>query len=75
MSATNGSMKMRESGHPCLVPVYSVKGCDVCPFVMTVAEGAVYSILIQLISDSQKQNLCSIVKRNPVYPVKSFFCI
>lgn len=45
MAAANGSMKMAnkegESGHPCLVPLCSVKLCYVNLLVTTVAEGEV----------------------------------
>ena len=45
MAAARGSIKIvnneGESGHPCLVPLCNVKFCDVCPLVMTVAEGEV----------------------------------
>lgn len=62
-----GSMKMvskeGESGHPCLVPLCSVKLCDASPLLVAVAEGAVYRILIQLINDSSKTK-CNVVKRN-----------
>lgn len=51
IAAARGSMKMvnkkGESGHPCLVPLCSVKGGDVSPLVITVVEGAVYKILTQ----------------------------
>lgn len=45
IAAVRGSMKMvnkeGESVHPCLVPLYSVKPCDVIPFVFIVAIGEV----------------------------------
>lgn len=48
IAAARGSMKMvnkkGESGHPCLVPLYSVKGGDVSLLVIIEAEGAVYKI-------------------------------
>lgn len=53
-----------ESGHPCLVPLCSAKLCDVSPFVVTVADGDVYKILIQLINDSPKPNFCNVVNKN-----------
>lgn len=41
IAAARGSMNIvnreGESGHPCLVPLCSVKGCEVGPFVITVA--------------------------------------
>ncbi len=72
MAAAKGSMKLvresekereGESGHPCLVPLCSVKLCDVSPLVVTVAEGIVYKILIQLINDSPKPNFCNVVNK------------
>ena len=67
MAIAKGSMKMvnkeGESGHPCLVPLCSVNLCDVRPLVVTVAEGEVYRILIQLINYSPKPNFCNVVKR------------
>ncbi len=68
MAAARGSMKIvdkkGESGHPCLVPLCSEKGGDVSPLVITVAEGAVYKILTQLINDSPKPNFCIVETRN-----------
>jgi len=53
IAAAKGSMNIAkrsgESGHPCLVPLNSVKLCDVSPLVVTVADGDVYTILIQLL--------------------------
>ena len=61
IAAARGSMNIvnreGESGHPCLVPLCSVNGCEVSPLVITVAEGAVYRILTQLINDSPKPKL------------------
>ena len=42
--------KNGESGHPCLEPRWSVKLCNVIPFVVTVAFDEVYSVLIQWIN-------------------------
>ena len=39
----------RESGHPCLVPLFKANGFDIIPLVMTVAMGEDYSVLIQCI--------------------------
>lgn len=68
IAAARGSMKMinkkGESGQPCLVPLSSVKGGDVSLLVITVAEGAVYNILIQLKNDSPKPNFCIVEMRN-----------
>ena len=68
MAAARGSMKMvnreGESGHPCLVPLCRVNLCEVCPLVMTVAVGEVYSVLTQLINDSPKPNLLRVWMRN-----------
>lgn len=67
MAAAKGSMKMvnkeKESGHPCLVPLCSVRLCDVSPLVVTVAEGAMYKILIQLINDSPKPIFCNVMNK------------
>ncbi len=48
----------------CLETVLSVKLRDVSPLVMTVAEGDVYRILIQLMNDSPKPNLSNVENRN-----------
>ena len=57
MAVASGSMKTAnrdgESGHPCLVPWWSVKLGEVIPFVVTVALGEVYSVLIQWMNDSE----------------------
>ena len=76
----SGSMKIAnkngESGHPCLVPRWSVKLCDVIPFVVTVALGEVYSVLIQWTNYSPKPKLCNVCnKKNPVYLIECFFCV
>ena len=65
--------KEGESGHPCLVPLCSVKLCDIRPLVMTVAEGEVYKILIQLINDSPKPNRCSVLNRNVQFTLSKAF--
>ncbi len=80
MAAARGSMKIvnknGQSGHPCIVPLCTEKGGDVSPLVITVAEGAVYKILTQLINYSPKPNFCIVEMRNDqLNPVKSFFCI
>lgn len=47
-----------KNGHPRLVPLCSVKLCDVCILVRMEAEGEVYEILIQLINDSPVSLSC-----------------
>ncbi len=46
-----------ESGHPCLVPLYRVKLCEVNPLVVTVTLGELYRAAIHWINDSPKPNL------------------
>lgn len=77
MAAARGSIKMvnneGESGHPCLVPRCSVKLRDVSPLVITVAEGEVYKILIQLINDSPKPNLSNVENKNFQFTLSKAF--
>lgn len=57
MAAARGSINSAnnsgESGHPCLVPQFNVKRCEVIPLVITDAVGELYKILIHLINDSK----------------------
>ena len=53
-----------ESGHPCLVPLCRGNGLDMVPFVITVAMGEEYRVLIQSMNDSPKPNFCNVEKRN-----------
>ena len=68
IAAAKGSMnitnKEGESGHPFRVPLCKVKLSNVIPLVVTLAEGALYRIFIQLINDSPKPNFCNVLKRN-----------
>ncbi len=50
-----------------LVPRCSVKLRDVRPLVMTVAEGGLYRILIQLMNDSPKPNLSNVENVSVTY--------
>jgi len=63
IAAAKGSMnrtnKEGESERPCLVPLCKVKLSDVISLVVTMAEGALYRILIQLIKNSLKPNFAT----------------
>ena len=52
MAKASGSMKSAKSngdnGYPCLVALFRVNDLDICPSVITNAEGVLYRILIEL---------------------------
>lgn len=56
--------KKGESGHPCLVPLCRVKGCEISSLLTTVADGVMYSIWNQLINNSPRPNLHIVDMRN-----------
>lgn len=68
MAAAKGSMKIvnkrGENEHPCLVPLYKVKLCEVSPLVVIVADGEVYDSLAQLMNESPKPNRSNVENRN-----------
>lgn len=67
IAAPSGSIKVvnneGQSGHPCLAP-RSLKLYEVIPFVVIVAIGRVYSVLIQWMNNSPKLNLQTLLSRD-----------
>lgn len=65
--------KKGESGHPCLVPLCSVKLCYVIPLVGTVADRAVYKIWIWSLNAFLKPNFGNVENRKDQFTLSKAF--
>lgn len=67
IAGARGSMKIvkkeSESGHSCLISLWSVMLCELILLVVMVALGELCSVLIQQMNDSPKPSLWGVVIR------------